>query len=417
MPVLLPEELNRQHPEMRKVRQRFDTGPVLKVEEALEKELNKAEILSKVKPGMKIAVAVGSRGISRIDQIVKKTVEILRANGAAPFIVSAMGSHGGGTADGQREILRGYGITEDKIGAPVVTGLDVVELGRTSFGSVVYTDRTAYGADMTILINRIKPHTDFDGKGDIESGLCKMAAIGLGNHIGCASMHKAGLEHFPAALKESASLVFSRSNVGFGIAIVENALDEPFLIEAVPVEAIMHREPELLRIAKMKMGKIQFPEIDILILEEIGKNISGCGADPNIIGRLGCKKDLKDIPEIKCIVALSLSEKTHGNAAGIGLADVTTKKVLKDMDFEATYANCLVGGSRLGMECARLPFIMEDEKEAIAAALKIWGGEDTANCRMVRIKNTLDLEYIDVSQALWPYIEENPSLFELVADD
>lgn len=417
MPILLPEELNRKHPKMRKVRQVFDIGSILNVGETVEQELSKTEIMSKIKHGMNIAIAVGSRGISHIDQIVKKSVEIFKKRGAIPFIVTAMGCHGGGTSEGQREILRGYGITEDRIGAPVLVDLDVVELGKTSFGNVVYTNRTAYEADMTVLINRVKLHTDFDGKGDIESGLCKMASIGLGNHIGCVSIHKVGLENFPEVLKEVASLVFSRSNIGFGIAIVENALEEPYLIEAVPVETILNREPELLRIAMMKMGKIQFPQIDILILEEIGKNISGTGADPNIIGRLGFKKDLKGIPKIKCIVVLNLSEKTHGNATGIGLADVTTKKVLKNMNFEITYANCLVGGSKLGMECAKLPFIMEDDNEAIAAALKIWGGEDTQNCRIVKIKNTMELEYIDVSQALWPYIEENPSLFEFVATD
>ena len=278
-----------------------------------------------------------------------------------------MGSHGGGTAEGQREILRGYGITEEKIGAPVVVNLDVVELGKTSFGNVVYTDRTAYEADMTVLINRVKLHTDFDGNGDIESGLCKMASIGLGNHVGCISVHRVGLEHFPAVLKETASMVFSKSNIGFGIAIVENALEESYLIEAVPVESIFRREPELLNIARTKMGKLQFPEIDILILDEIGKNISGTGADPNIIGRLGLKNDLPGIPKIKCIVVLSLSEATHGNATGIGLADVTTKKVFENMNFEITYANCLVGGSKVGQQCARLPFIMEDDREAIAA--------------------------------------------------
>ena len=385
---------------------------MLDIEEALEKELHKADILSKFKPGMNIAVAVGSRGICRIDKIVKKIVAVLKENGTIPFIVSAMGSHGGGTVEGQREILRGYGITKENIGAQVVVSLDVVELGNTSLGNAVYTDRTAYEADMTILINRIKPHTDFDGKGDIESGLCKMACIGLGNHIGCISIHKAGVEHFPGVLKQAASLVFSKSNIGFGIAIVENAVHEPYLIEAVPIENIFSRETELLQLAKMKMGKIQFDEIDILIIEEIGKNISGTGMDPNIVGRLGIKKDLVGIPAINCIAVLNLSEKTHGNATGIGLSDVTTQKVLQNIDFEITYANCLVSGSKLGLACARLPIVMEDDNAAIAAALKIWGGEDTASCRIVRIKNTSELEHIYVSEALWPYVEGNPNLFE-----
>ncbi len=409
MPILIPQEKNYKKLCMRPVKQHFDTQLISNVEKTVSNELSKPEISERIKPGMKIAIAVGSRGITAIDRIVKATARWLIAARTNPFIVSAMGSHGGGTGEGQAKILAGYGITEENIGIPIVAQMNVVELGTSSFGSTIYTDKAAYEADMTILINRVKAHTDFEGP--IESGLCKMAAIGLANHRGCVAHHKMGTEAFPELIPEAASIVVASGNIGFGLAIVENALDQPYIIEAVPAETMLHREAELLQISKKVMARLNFPEIDILFIEEIGKDISGCGADPNVIGGLGPKKNSKTVPSIKCTVILGLSDKTHGNATGIGMGDLTVKKAFNAIDYETTYTNCMVGGSRFGLDCARIPMVLEDEDEATAVALKVWGGSDSADCRVVKIKNTSQLERIWVSKALWPYIEKNPQWF------
>lgn len=409
MPILLEEELNAKLPKMHHVKQKFKKESLENIEEKIKEELHKPGIRKLIKKGQRIAVAVGSRGIDRIDLVVKTTVDLLIEFGAAPFIISAMGSHGGGTEYGQREILASYHITEKTMGVPVITSQDTVKIGETKDHYEIFTDQAAYEADMTILINRIKPHTDFTGP--IESGLCKMSVIGLGNHKGCAAIHKAGFDHFKDIIREAAGILFDSGNIGFGIGIVENSIEKILEIEAIRTEDIPAREPVLLKKAKSVMPRLYFPEIDILLVDEIGKNISGNGIDPNIVGRHGPKASEKGIPKIKYMVILGLSEETHGNAIGIGTADITTKAVFHQIDFDATYANSLAS---CDIESAMLPLIMENEKEAIAAAMKLYGGAFD-QCRLVHIKNSLELSDIMVSEALVPFVKENPNLFDFYA--
>jgi len=394
---------------MTRVRQRFDKEEIADLRVAVRAALSAPEIAGRIRVGQKVAVAVGSRGIHRLEEIVRTVVEFLKERDAQPFVIAAMGSHGGGTAEGQRGVLAGYGITEERIGAPVVVDMDTVSLGKTSGGVEVFTDRVALeAADMTVLINRIKPHTDFNGP--VESGLCKMAVIGLGNHRGCVTMHRVAFEEFHALIPEAARIVFEKGTIGFGLAIVENAADRTAYVKAIPAARILAEEPEIFADAERRMARLFIPEIDVLILEEIGKNISGAGFDPNIIGRFGPKAEKPGIPKSALMVILDLTEETHGNALGVGFADITTKAVLEKMDFESTYANAIASGN---LVCAALPPAMADEKEAIAAAVKFWGG-DPASCRIVRIKNTLEVEEILVSENLLPFIRKNPERFTLL---
>lgn len=405
MSVLLPEELSGPVPKLTKVSQKFDSTCIDDVEGAIREEMKRPGTGDRVKPGDRVAIGVGSRGICAIHRMVRALVDEVRKRGGEPFIVSAMGSHGGGTAEGQREVLAGYGITEEEVNAPVLVSMEVVKLGETAEGHPVYTDKTAWEADLTILINRVKPHTDFEG--DIQSGLCKMSVIGLGNHIGCASVHKTDYACFSQEIGAMAEVVLHRSNMAFGIAVVENAQEKPCHIEAVPKECFIQKDCKLLALAKERMPRLPFRQIDILVVEEIGKNISGNGADPNIVGRHGPMRHSKDIPQIDWMVILALSQETHGNAIGIGMADFTTKAAVEAMDFQTTYINCLASHDN---ESGRLPFVMSDEKEALAGALKLWGGRPE-ECRMVRIRNTMELETLLVSEPLLAELRKQPDRF------
>lgn len=417
MPVLLEKDRNIKLPAMRKVRQQFETKKIDDIKQRLWQELDKEEIANTVLPGDSVALAVGSRGISNIADMVIELVKWVRKQGAEPFIVPAMGSHGGGRAEGCVDILAEYGITEETVGAPIKADEDVVELGTldsragsAAKGIKVYMDKDAFEADKTILINRIKPHTEFNG--EVESGLCKLSTIGLGRHTGCTSLHDGGTINFGEIIPAAASMVFDKGGVAFGIAIVENAYDETMIIEAIPTDKIIEREKQLLITARESMPSIGITPIDILIVEEIGKDISGIGMDPNIIGRFGPKAELPYIPEIGEIIALRISKGSHGNACGIGIADFTTRKLLSQMDFEATYANTIACGC--DYETEYIPLVMADEEEAIAAAVKTLKIKNPEKTRIVRIRNTADLEEIEVSEPIWPEIAANPGRFDWV---
>ncbi len=406
MPILLKEDYEYKLPVLHKVKQTFPRNTVDNITEVVGNELRKPEITCKIKPGMRVAVAVGSRGIKNIFQIVKTVIEYLKALGANPFIVSAMGSHGGGTPEGQKEVLAGYGITEEKLMVPVITTVDVVKLGETEKGVCVYFDKTAYEADLVIPINRIKLHTDFVGP--IQSGLCKMLVIGLGNHKGCSTIHEENPEDFAYAILGAAKVILEKVNVGFGLAIMENSYDETAYIEAIPSEIMIQREKELCKNAKDNMPFIRLDEADIIVVDEIGKNISGAGFDPNILGRSSVLSTyVLHIPEFQRMVLLDITEESHGNAIGVGAFDVITKKVFEKMDLESGYANAIA------CKCTddvKIPLIAKDEDEAIRVALKACRDIDRENARIIRIKNTLELEYIQVSDALLSEVDENPYL-------
>lgn len=409
MPILLEEDLNMPLPNMHKVRQSFNREKLDSIEETINFEAKKESIVSIIKPGQKVAVAVGSRGIKNIQQIVKLTIDKIKEMGGEPFIVSAMGSHGGGTEKGQREVLYGYGITEEYMGVPVITKTDVMHLGKTKKGFDIYFDKVAASADIIVPINRIKLHTDFVA--DIQSGLCKMLVIGLGNHVGCSAIHEEEFDNFGSIIKEAASLIMEKVNVGFGVGILENAYDETAKIEFIPSKNLISREIELVKVARQNMPTLMIPEIDILIVEEIGKNISGAGYDPNILGKSYILKEyVLEVPKINKMILLDVSKESHGNAIGMGIFDIITRKVFEQLDYESIYANSIA------VKCiddCKIPLISENEDEALKIAIKVLRNADKDNLKIVKIKNTLELEYIYVSDALVDYVKKNSKL-ELV---
>lgn len=393
-------------PGLIKAVQSFDAVTITDLEGAIASEFNKDSAGSALRPGQKVAIAVGSRGIHNIDRIVRCLVHLVRDRGALPFIIPSMGSHGGATAEGQAGLLAGYGITEALVGAPIISSMEVVEIGNTPGGVPVYFDKFALGADAVIPVARIKPHTDF--RGPIESGLSKMLAIGLAKHIGCSRLHKEGFSSFSRLIPEAASVALAKAPVLFGLAIVENARDETALVEAVPADKFLSREPELLDLAKRNMPRILARDIHVLIIEEIGKDISGAGMDPNIVGRT-TKGTLEGFegPTIQRIVVLGLSKATHGNAIGIGLADFTIASILDKIDRVATFANCIASGNP---EAGRIPIAFDTEEEAVAASLSCCKGGDFGNPRIVRIHNTLSLGEIWVSRAIALDQDRDPRL-------
>ncbi len=404
MPVLTKEALKMKLPKMIRIRQEFDSSHIRNIEEIVRRELEQEKIRTLIKPGQSIAVAVGSRGINNLNRIVKETLSYLKDRGAAPFIVPAMGSHGGATAQGQVEILRSYGVTEEAMGVPIKSSMDVTLLGHTSKGIQVYMDKNALAADTVVVIGRVKPHTAV--KGPIESGLCKMLAIGLGKHIGCSRLHEEGWPGFSHVISSVAEVFLKKANIGFGIALVENAFDQTAIIKAVVKDEFLTQDRELLAKSKAMMPGLLVPHIDVLVIEQIGKDISGAGMDPNIIGRSAVigKVPSYNGPTIKRVVVLDLSEGTHGNASGIGNADFITKKVFDQIDFISTYANMIAAGSP---ESARIPIILETEREAIIAAVKCCGTISESGPNIVRIKDTLHLGEIWVSENMHPLIKNN----------
>lgn len=406
MPILLPEDLALELPRFNPVRQIFADDHLGDVAGAVREQMTRPEIRARITPGAKTAVAVGSRGISNLSLIVKTVIDQLKQAGAEPFIVPAMGSHGCGTAEGQRELLAGYGIDEESMGAPVASDVSVTELGLLQDGTPVCFDRTALAADLVIPINRIKLHTDFVA--DIQSGLIKMLVIGLGNHQGCSTMHEAGFDRFGERLIEAAGLIMARAQVGFGLGLVENAYDRTLLVEAIPAEKLVAREKELVRVARERMARLMIPEIDVLVVQEIGKDISGNGYDPNILGRSFLLKEfVLPVPRIGRMVLTGLSAPTHGNASGLGSFDVITRAVFDQLNLEDTYANCVAVNS---LSDAKIPLIASTEEEALRVAVKSLPQADKRNLKIVRIKNTLELEWIEVSDALLPQVAANPAL-------
>jgi hypothetical protein len=343
------------------------------------------------------ASAVGSRGVADIPIIAREVVNAVKLVGAYPFIVPAMGSHGGATAEGQVEVLEQLGVTEESVGAPIRSSMDVVEVGRLPNGLPIYTDKLAYEADKIIVVNRIKPHTAFSGP--IESGLMKMVTIGLGKHKGADAAHAYGFKYMAEHVPEMARIVLSKLPIIFGLASVENAYDRPAKIVAVPAEQMEHIEPNLLLEAKGLMPRLLFDPIDVLIVDEVGKDISGSGMDPNITGRSNTPYVKISAPAISRIVILGLTEKTQGNALGIGPADVITRKVFDQIDWEKGYLNAFTSTV---LTPVKVPMFLPTEKLAVQAAIKTCNAFDLNQVRMVRIKNTLDLKEIWISESMLP---------------
>ncbi|MCB0024247.1 MAG: DUF2088 domain-containing protein [Caldilinea sp.] len=406
MPILTQEAAGRALPRLLPVTQSFPRPRLDDPRAATQRMVSDRLAELNARSGARVAIGVGSRGIRDIVPVVQATVTACRDAGLAPCIVPAMGSHGGGTAEGQRSVLEHLGITEEAVGAPIVSSQDVTTIGVTESGIPVSFDRTALDADFIVPINRVKPHTDFAGTH--ESGLCKMLAIGFANHAGCSRIHQEGFARFHVVIPEVAGLILRTLPVAFGVAIVENAYDETCLIEAIPRAAILTREAELLQIAYANMARLYFDHIDVLVVEEIGKNISGAGMDPNIIGRTaGGLLPGFDGPAIRRIVVGALTAAGYGNAIGIGEADFTTERLAGQMDRMATYANAIAAGVP---ESARLPIVLPTLDDAVRAALQTCGLDDWSQAAIVRIKNTLHLDTILVSDALAGAVDAHPHL-------
>ena len=407
MPLLLEEDLKRPLPKMYRVRQSFNKEHLEDIEGTVAREFAKAEIRSQVKPGMRVALAVGSRGIRNLSRIVKCVVDQLLALEAEPFIVAAMGSHGGGTLEGQLEILHTYGITQEAMGIPVVANNDVELLGSTSRGIQVYFDKLCLEqADLVIPINRVKLHTDFVDT--IQSGMCKMLVIGLGHHKGCTAIHKADFSYFGDTLREATRLILSRAKVGFGVAIMENAYDQTLLVEAVPAGKMLEREAELVMLSRKNMPILMIPDIDVLVVEQIGKDISGNGYDPNILGKSFLLKEfVLPVPKIDRMVVLDVSPASHGSAVGIGIFDVTTRKLFDQLNMEAMYANDIALGC---LDDCKIPLVAADEEEAIRVAVKVLQDNDPEKLKIVRIRDTLHMEEIQVSEDLLDVVKADPRL-------
>ena len=381
-------------PRMVKIRQKFPRPVCVDIASEVKKEV--AQFLHKLPSGARVAIAVGSRGISNIKEVAAAVVQEVKGCEAKPFIVPAMGSHGGATAEGQKKVLESYGINEHSVGAPIVSSMEVIKIGILDNSVPVYFDKNASQADAIIPINRVKPHTDFHD--EIESGIAKIMVIGLGKHKGALSIHRhgaAGLHHLvPAA----ARLITEKMPIVFGVAMVENAYHETALIEAIGRDELEEKEKKLLLKAKELMPHLPSDKIDVLIVEEMGKNISGSGMDTNIIGRmmiLGEKEPSS--PQIKRIVILDLSQETHGNAAGLGLADFITRKLFKKMNYEDSLVNILTARFIIR---GKIPLTLDNDREAMEIALDTCWGVEPEKARVVRIKNTLKLDEVYISEAL-----------------
>jgi hypothetical protein len=395
-------------PTIAKIKQKFKTNTIHNLDEKIRYEMDNVDVSKMIKPNDKIAITVGSRGIDNIDKLVISVVNKVKECGGKPVIIPAMGSHGGATDEGQIKVLKTLGITEDKVGAKILSSMEVEKIGVTKNNAPVYLDKNALNCDGIILMNRVKAHTDF--RGNYESGLMKIMAVGLGKHTGCSTMHSYGLSN---TIPQAARIIMENAPILFGIAIVENALDKTEIIKAIPKDKIDSIEPELLKKSKALMPTLPFSQLDLLIVYEMGKSISGTGMDTNVLGRFKVRgvKEPK-LPDYKKIAVLNLRDDSYGNALGVGLADLTTRKLVDSIDYDAMYANVIPTSF---LERGKIPVILENDFELVNTALKTIGPVENKSAKIVIIKNTMELEEFYVSDALAPEIEENSNL-EYISD-
>lgn len=404
MPILLPEDTTYPLPTLYKVEQHFPKEHLEDIEKETVEQLN--SLPKMFTKGQRVAVAVGSRGIKNLFELVSTTIQWLKNQGVTPYIVSAMGSHGGATETGQREVLASYGITEQALGVQIITTLTTRELGKTPKGIPVHFDEAALQADHIVVINRVKLHTDFVG--ELQSGLCKMMVIGLGNHRGCSAIHGEDGADFAQILEDAAKIILKEAPIAFGLAVMENSYDQTKRIEVIPSADIIKREKELVKLATDCMPFLRFAETDILICEQIGKDISGAGFDPNILGRSAVLPEFRlPVPTIQKMVLHEITQCSHGNGIGVGFFDVITQKVADQLKLEEMYANAIACKC---IEDVRIPLTARDEEEALRVAIKTCRNVTPENVKIIRIHNTLELQYIEVSSGLLPEVTQDPNL-------
>lgn len=406
-----------QLPKIMKVKQKFNDTKLDDVQNSLYTKLLKKNIKDNIKPGMKIAITGGSRGISNYQVLMKTVVNFVYECGATPFIVPAMGSHGGGTDEGQKNMLKKLGITKETIGCEIISSMDVVEVGKTSKNLPVYIDKNAKEADGIILLNRIKLHTSFRGK--YESGLIKMMAIGLAKRKGADMTHSLRYENMANNLIEVGTIALNNLNIICGVASIENGYNEVSDIFVLKKEEILEKEPKILNISKDLMSRIYLDDIDVLIVNEIGKNISGTGVDTNIVGRFHTNAASGGPNTIK-LGFLDISEKSGGNANGMGLADFVSKKFYDKIDFPATYINAITSTEP---NSVKLPLVLDNDEYVFKGCIKLCGIRHLKDLKLVIINNTKELDEIYMSEAafknvvLKDKVESISELFDIPFDE
>lgn len=399
-------------PKVRRVRQNYVIGPRMDIRSTVEMQMQK--FAGRIRKGDRIAVGVGSRGITNLPLIVTSVLDELHRYDARPFIFPAMGSHGGATSQGQREVLATYGITESSMRVPILDSMEVQQVGVSNDGVPAYCSTDARASDGILLINRIKPHTDFFGT--LGSGLTKMCVVGLGKRTGATAMHLAAMQYgYERVIRNLAKVVIQNAPVLGGIALVENQFHDTAKIEAVRVEEIESVENQLLVEAKLLMPRLPFEELDLLIVDQIGKNISGAGMDPNVINRsihgydsLPVRGD-RPAPFIRRIFVRNLTSETHGNAIGIGMADAVTTRLVATMDTHATNINALTA---LTPQSAKIPIAFQTDREAIERLLASLPISNLSDAKVVRVLDTLSVAEMEISESLW---NESLSTGQLIA--
>ena len=393
-------------PKMVEVRQVIPSPKLEDFVSEIREELRRAGLRDKIEANAKIAITAGSRGIAHIAEILSTVVDEIKRAGGEPFLIPAMGSHGGASPEGQVGVLKSLGITPETVGAPIVASMEVDFIGRLGNGNPVFVDRNALRADGIVVVGRVKPHTDFKDK--IESGLMKMIVIGLGKQKGAEMIHRYRSEGYHKLLPEAARLIMKEAPIIMGLAVVENAHHETAIVKAIKPENIESEEIRLLEEAKALLPRIPFREIDVLIIDEIGKEISGAGMDTNVTGRFWLPGEHDPLaPDIMRIVVLDLSEDTHGNAIGMGLADITTQRLVSKIDYPSTFVNTLTGGHPL---VGKTPVFLPSDRDAITAALHVCGPIDHERAKVVRIENTQTLDRLWISESLCDTVKADPEL-------
>ena len=397
---------------MRRIRQVFDKTKLADPLAEVRSELARIGIAERIKPGMRIGITVGSRGIANLPAMVKQIGQVVRDCGGEPFVLAAMGSHGGGTAEGQIKVLAGYGFDEKSMGMPVVKSMEVEEIGRRENGTSVYFDRTALESDGVIVVNRVKVHTAF--KSDIESGLCKMISVGLGNQKGASLVHSLGAEGIMECVPAFAKVILEKAPILCGLGILENAYDETLVIKAGLPADIMDIDRELLKKCKGLLPGLPAKQLDVLLVGEIGKNISGTGMDTNVVGGVKAFKPGEySPPRISKIVVLDLSEHTNGNAMGMGMADLITERLRAKIDFPVTYTNA---ATATFLDRARMPMVAENDQKAFELALNTSWRLPGTPPKVAIIKNTLELAEMYLSEAVIKDLDGGAAGIEMAGD-
>lgn len=394
---------------LRRISQVFENKKIDNVTGKVIQELEKINFGKKIKPGMQIGITVGSREINNLDLIIKTVIQEVKKCGGSPFIIAAMGSHGGATVEGQLSILASYGITEEKMGVPIKATIETIEIGKLENGLPVHFNKIVNSLDGLIIVNRIKVHTSF--KSDIESGLCKMLAVGLGGHRGASLVHSLGIKGLSDYMVKFEEVIIQKVPILCGIGILENSYDKTYKIVSANPEDFKKVDRKLLKECKRILPRLPVLDIDLLIIEQIGKNISGTGMDTNVVGGITeFPKGTFSPPKIKEIMLLDITPESHGNAHGVGLATAITKKLYDKIDFQATYINSITSGF---LYKSRIPMIFTTEEEAFKTCLSVLGNLPGTKARIIIIKNTLKLDEMYISEPIWEEIKDRKNISSL----